>query len=157
MSSVELEVELSDSVLARGLEGCRLAANLASDSQSDRAISIRRGPFPEGTFWCASNDSTDADLVEFGHAVFRPGDVTVPLYLSQSLVDELQDINLGGDSTPPVSEARADSITAAFEVRAESAHAVQERMVDSLRAEGLRRVDSARRVLTRVADSTRSR
>ena len=157
VSSVELEVELSDSVLARGLEGCRLAANLASDSQSDRGISIRRGPFPEGTFWCASDDSTDADLVEFGHAVFRPGDVTVPLYLSQSLVDELQDINLGGDSTPPVSEARADSITAAFEVRAESAHAVQERMVDSLRAEGLRRVDSARRVLTRVADSTRSR
>ena len=32
VTSVELEVKLSDSLLARGLEGCRLAANVESDT-----------------------------------------------------------------------------------------------------------------------------
>lgn len=156
ITSVRLEVKLSDSMLARGLEGCRLAANLDSDGDG-RGVDIHRGPFADGSFWCAKDDTTDAALVEYGQAVFRPGDVTVPLYLPQDLVDELQNLDFGDDTTPPFSEAQADSISEATEVGAESVPAVRERMVDSLRSEGQRRADSARQVLTGIADSTRSR
>ena len=92
VSSVRLEVKLADSALARGLEGCRLAANLDKDSNGEHNINIERGRFAEGTFWCA-NDAADTALVEYGQAVFRPGDVTVPLYLPQGLVAELQNID----------------------------------------------------------------
>lgn len=159
VSSVELEVKLSDSVLARGLEGCRLAANLDNGGDGPRGVNIHGRPFAEGSFWCRGDDSTDVGLVEYGHAVFHPGNVTVPLYLTQSLVNELQNLDLGGNPPPPPAppEAQADSIMAATELRAESVHAITNRMVDSLRAEGRRRADSARRVLTRMADSTPSR
>jgi hypothetical protein len=156
VTSVELEVELSDSVLARGLQGCRLAANLDSDGDGHRGVNIQRGPFGDGTFWCAGDDSASAELVEYGHAVFRPGNVTVPLLLPPDLVTELQDLDLGGDSSPPISEAEVDSIASETERSLESVH-VQRDRVDSLRREGLRRADSARRVLIQMADSTHSR
>jgi hypothetical protein len=157
VTSVELEVKLSDSVLARGLEGCRLAANLDSEAPGPPGINVHRGPFAEGSFWCAKDDSADVALVEYGHAVFHPGTVTVPLLLPHSLVDELQNLDLGHDSTPPVAEAQVDSIMAATELSADSVDAVRDRMIDSLRTEGRRRADSARRVLRQVADSVRSR
>lgn len=157
VTSVELEVKLGDSLLARGLEGCRLAANLDSETPGPPGINVHRGPFAKGSFWCAKGDSADAALVEYGQAVFHPGDVTVPLFLTQSLVDELQNLDLGHDSTPPVARAQVDSITAATEVIAESVKAVRHRMVDSLRAEGQRRGDSARRVARPMVDSARSR
>src|SRR4026209_1304044 len=78
VTSVELEVKLSDSLLARGLEGCRLAANLESETPGRPGVNIHGGPFTEGSFWCAKDDSTSENLVEYGHAVFHPGNVTVP-------------------------------------------------------------------------------
>ena len=157
VSSVRLEVRLSDSVLARGLEGCRLAANLDSKGDGHRGVNIQRGPFADGSFWCAADDPSDTTLVEYGQAVFRPGNVTVPLFLPQDLVNELQNLDFGEDSTPPISEAEVDSIEAPTERSIDPAQMVRASMVDSLRAEGLRRADSARVVPTRMADSTRSR
>jgi len=156
VTRVELEVKLSDSVLARGLEGCRLAANLDSEVPGRPGINVHRGPFAEGSFWCARDDSADTVLVEYGEAVFRPGGVTVPLFLPRSLVDELQNIDFD-DSTPPVAEAQVDSIMAATQLSPDSVGAVRGRMIDSLRVEGRRRADSARRVLRQMADSARSR
>ena len=157
VTRVELEVKLSDSVLARGLEGCRLAANLESKERGQPGINVHRGPFPEGSFWCAKDDSADVALVEYGQAVFHPGDVTVPLLLPRSLVDELQNIDLGHDSMPPVAKAQVDSIMAATRFSADSVDAMRDRMIDSLRTEGRRRADSARRVPRHMADSARSR
>ena len=42
VTRVELEVKLSDSVLARGLEGCRLAANLESQSPGRPGVSVHQ-------------------------------------------------------------------------------------------------------------------
>jgi len=169
VSSVRLEVKLADSTLARGLEGCRLAANLDPDSSGEHNINIERGRFAEGTFWCANDAATDTALVEYGQAVFRPGDVTVPLYLPQGLVAELQDINFDDENSPDASaeveaavqevidstiEAVVDSTVAAEQARAGIGPAVRVGLLDSLRAEGMRRADSARRELSRMADST---
>jgi hypothetical protein len=156
VTSVELEVELNDSLVARGLAGCRLAANLDSDADGGRGVDIRRGPFGEGNFWCAGKDSASAELVEYGSAVFRPGDVTVPLLLPPDLVDELQDLDLGDESSPPISKVEAESILAATKAIRESALVVRSQ-ADSLRREGRRRADSARSVLIRVADSSQAR
>jgi hypothetical protein len=169
VSSVRLEVKLSDSLLARGLEGCRLAANLDHDEDGQQNINMGRGRFTEGTFWCADDATGDSALVEYGQAVLRPGDVTVPLYLHQDLVAELQNIDFGEDSTDAIAEAAAeaavestidavvDSTVAAEAAKAEKGPALRARMVDSLREEGMRRADSARRVLGGMADSIRSR
>jgi hypothetical protein len=157
VTSVELEVKLGDSLLARGLEGCRLAANVESGKPGQPGVSVHRGPFEEGSFWCAKDDSTSEGLVEYGQAIFHPGDVKVPLLLSQGLVDELQDLDFGGDSTPPVDEAQLDSIVGAAELIGDSVKAMHVRLGDSLRAEGQRRGDSARRVAREMVDSARSR
>ncbi|MGI8818810.1 MAG: hypothetical protein ACR2HW_06675 [Gemmatimonadales bacterium] len=159
VTSVELQVKLSDSLLARGLEGCRLAANLDSDKSDTKgvSVSVNRGQFVHGTFWCATNDSTSSDLVEYGQAVFHPGNVTVPLFLSQDMVDELQNLDFDDDSTNVVDEAQVDSIVAAAKLIADSVKAavavkaVEHRTIDSLRAEGQRRGDSASRVTGHVA------
>jgi hypothetical protein len=171
VSSVRIEVKLADSALARGLEGCRLAANLDEDSHGDHNINIERGRFAEGTFWCADNAAADTALVEYGQAVFRPGDVTVPLYLPHGLVAELQNIHFDEeDSTSAAEEAAeaaaeaavdstidavVDSTVAAEQARARIGPQVRARMMDSLRTEGLRRADSARHEVSRMADSTR--
>jgi hypothetical protein len=170
VSSVRLEIKLSDSTVARGLEGCRLAANLDKDEKGEHNINLERGRFAEGTFWCASDAATDTALVEYGQAVFRPGDVTVPLYLPQGLVAELQNIDFDEDSTEASTEvaveaaveaaidstvdAVVDSTVAAEQARARIGPVVRARVLDSLRAEGIRRADSARRELSRMADST---
>ena len=41
VSSVDLEVKLDDSLLVQGLAGCRLAANLESDSKKSGDINVR--------------------------------------------------------------------------------------------------------------------
>ena len=157
VSRIELEVKLSDSLLARGLEGCRLVPNLESKSPDQPGVSAQRGPFPEGSFWCAQSDSAEAELVEYGEAVFNPGDVTVPLLLPKDMVDELQNLDFGHDSTPPVAGVNVDSIVAAAKLTAESAKLVRNSLIDSLRAEGQRRGDSAQKVARQMVDSVRSR
>jgi hypothetical protein len=102
--------------------------------------------------------------VEYGHAVFHPGEVTVPLLLPQDLVDDLRKGDFGddsdsaeiADSISDAVEARADSISEAAERRADSISRRSERLADSLRAEGQRRADSARAGARRMADSARS-
>jgi hypothetical protein len=156
VSSVQLEVKLDDALLARGLEGCRLAANLDSEQRHGPGIHVRTGGWNKGTFWC-SKEGADSGLVEFGHAVFRPGEVTVPLLLPQDLVDDLRkgDFSDDSDSIGEAVEARADSIAEAAEQKADSITAQSERMADSLRAEGQRRADSARGRAQEMADSAR--
>ena len=172
VSSVRLEVKLADSALARGLEGCRLAANLDKDENGEHNINIERGRFAEGTFWCAENAATDTALVQYGQAIFRPGDVTVPLYLPHGLVAELQNIDFDEDSSEATAveaaveaaaeaaeestvQAVIDSTVAAEQAKARIGPVVKARMMDSLRAEGVRRADSTRRELSRMADSAR--
>lgn len=163
ISSVKLEVKLRDSVVARGLEGCRLAANFDENSSS-RGIELHGRPFSKGVFYCLHTDSTP-NFQEYGRAVFQPGGVSVPLFLPNDIVDDLKQGDLGSetadsaqeaaenraDSIADAVEARADSISAIAEARADSIMARNERLVDSLRHEGNRRADSARR----IADSAR--
>jgi hypothetical protein len=164
VSSVQLEVKLDDALLARGLEGCRLAANLDSEERHGPGIHVRTGGWNKGTFWC-SKEGADSGLVEFGHAVFSPGEITVPLLLPQDLVDELRAGDFGdngdsagiADSIGEAVEARADSIAEAAEQKADSITAQSERLADSLRAEGQRRADSARAQPQQMADSARGR
>jgi len=162
VSSVQLEVKLNDSLLARGLEGCRLAANLDSEEHHGPGIRVRTGGWNKGTFWC-SKEGADSGLVEYGHAVFRPGEVTVPLLLPQELVDDLRKGDFGddsdsadiADSISETVEARADSIANVAEQMADSISRQSERLGDSLRTEGQRRADSARAGARRMADSMR--
>jgi hypothetical protein len=166
LSSVHVEVKLEDSLLAQGLAGCRLAANIDSDSSSPggdvdvHVGRLRKHPF----FFCAGRDSA---LVPFGTVTLNPGDVTVPLLLPHELVDKLrsgewardEDSTSSADllaeraeSLADESEARADSVEASREGR-EAARLIRSRIGDSLRVEGKRRADSLHRALSRLADS----
>jgi hypothetical protein len=168
VTQVNLQIELSDSLVAQGLAGCRLAANL-EEEPGEQGINIEGGRFAKGTFWCLQEvDSTEH--VEYGQVTFRPGDVIIPLYLERDLVDELQDLdfeedpdlasNVDSDSVAAAVEAHAESVAAAAEARVDSimkANQLRRRTLDSLRAEGLRRADSARRAVARMVDSGRAR
>jgi hypothetical protein len=171
LSAVELGVKLSDSVLARGLEGCRLVANLDADHGPD-GFEVGPGSFSSGVFSCLRSGDTTTQFQEFGHAVFQPGDVSVPLLLPNDIVDDLRSSDLGSndlgsesdDSVEAAAEAaadeadeRADSIAAAVEAQAASATSRTERLVDSLRKEGIRRADSARQAVSQVAEPMRPR
>ena len=174
IGSVELGIKLSDSVLARGLEGCRLVANFDAE-HSPSGSEVRPGHLSSGVFSCLHGIDSSAQFQEFGHAVFQPGDVSVPLLLPNDIVDDLKRGDLGSDDFGPgfedsvetAAEAaadsiaeeahdRADSIATAAEEQAASVGARTERLVDSLRREGMRRADSTRRAASRVADSVRS-
>jgi hypothetical protein len=169
ISAVELQVKLQDSVMARGLEGCRLAANL-DDQHNRRGVDVKVGPLSSGVFSCFHGNDSTAHLQEFGRAVFQPGGVTVPLLLPNDIVDDLRRGDFGSeqDSMASVAEAKADSIaeaadaladsiTTAAEARADSITGRSERLVDSLRTEGARRADSTRRAGSRMVDSARRR
>jgi hypothetical protein len=169
ISAVELEISLDDSVLARGLEGCRLAANFDAD-HTPQEVQIRAGRFSRGVFSCLHGEQPIAHLQEFGRAVFQPGNVSVPLLLPNDIVDDLQQGNFEtgedsaeaavqaqADSIAEAAEALADSIATAAEHEADPIVARSERLVDSLRREGIRRADSTRRAVRLVADSTRRR
>jgi hypothetical protein len=169
ISSVELQIKLGDSMLARGLEGCRLAANL-DDEHNPRRAQMEMGPLSRGVFSCLHGSEPVPQFQEFGRAVFQPGDVSVPLLLPNDMVDDLKQGDFAAqdeDSATAAAQARADSITEAAEARADSIALAAEqradsiisrserRLVDSLRREGLRRADSARRVVRLMADSLR--
>lgn len=166
---VELEVKLSDSMLARGLEGCRLAANFDAD-HDPRGAPIHPGRLSQGVFSCLHGNEPIPQFQEFGRAVFQPGDVSVPLLLPNDMVDDLKqgdfdsDQDSAGaaaqaraDSISEAAEALADSISTAAESQAESIVARSERLVDSLRREGMRRADSTRSAIGLVADSAGGR
>lgn len=168
ITGVELQVNLTDSILARGLEGCRLAANL-DEEHDTRGVQIHGGPFSRGAFSCLRGDDSTAEFRDFGRAVFQPGAVSVPLLLPSDMVDDLKrgDFNSSdqdsvaaaaeaqADSIAEEAEARADSISSAAERHADSVVASSGRLIDSLRKEGLRRADSTRRAASRVADTVR--
>ena len=81
VSSVDLEVKLDDSLLVQGLAGCRLAANLESDSSKSGDINFRSHRLEDQAFFfCAKSDS---GLVEFGTVRLTPGNVTVPLLVAR--------------------------------------------------------------------------
>lgn len=167
VSSLDVQVKLDDSLVAQGLAGCRLAANVESDSsrRGDANLHVNRLGH-KAFFFCATNDSA---LVEFGTVTLKPGDVTVPLLVPQSLADELRKGDWGdaADSTDALQQraeslsdraaAIADSVAELQAQRAEGAAAGRSRLGDSLRAEGRRRADSLRRSLGRMADSLQGR
>lgn len=168
VTSVEVKVNLDDSLLAQGLQGCRLMANLDSEPGKE-GIDIRRGSFSHGAFHCLSGDSIPPEFVEFGEAVFEPGNVRTPLFLTRDVVDDLQQTDVPvADSASEAAEMRADSIEAEAERRGDSIEQAATRMSDSisrrfqnfgdsLRAEGLRRGDSIQRTRRQMADSARQR
>jgi hypothetical protein len=164
ISAVELEISLRDSVLARGLEGCRLTANF-DEHRSSPGVSVNDRRLSSGVFSCLSPEDSALDFQEFGRAVFQPGEVSVPLLLPNDLVNDLREghfdetqedsisaaAQAAADSIAEAVEQRTDSIAAAAEEKADSIVARSERLVDSLTREGLRRADSTRRMAHRGA------
>jgi hypothetical protein len=150
VSDVELGVDLSDSLLAQGLSGCRLAANFEGDS-TDKGVNIRVNRDHNNAFRCVAGDSTPPDLIEFGVVIFQPGDVEVPLLLPAEVVTELQSLDFGddssragaSDSSPGITVPNADSIRAdvARQLgRADSIQSSARRFADSIRAEARKRM-----------------
>jgi hypothetical protein len=150
VTAVELEVNLTDSLLAEGLSGCRLAANFEGDS-TDHGVNIRVNRNHNNAFQCVPADSTTPNLVDFGVAVFRPGDVEVPLLLPTDVVTELQSLDFGDDSTvasgsdssPVVTVPDADSIEAEVArqlERVDSVRSFARRFSDSIRTEARKRI-----------------
>ena len=170
VSSVDLEVKLDDSLLVQGLAGCRLAANLESDSSKSGDINFRAHRLEDQAFFfCAKSDS---GLVEFGTVRLTPGDVTVPLLVPVSLAEQMRAGNWGdhddadsadvlaerAESLADKAEAAADSIAEmAGQQAAASARATSSRLGDSLRAAGKMRAESLHTALGRMADSLRAR
>ena len=169
VSSVDLEVKLDDSLVAQGLAGCRLAANLESDSAKRGDVNVHVNRMGDRAFFfCAKSDSA---LVPFGTVTMQPGDVTVPLLVPETLAQTLQSGRWGEDDADSADalEERAESIADRAEEIADSiqelhrdqrrqaVRAVRSRMGDSLRAEGQRRADSIHKAVTRMADSLRAR
>ena len=72
VNEVELSVNLTDSLLAQGLSGCRLVANIEGDKR-DRGVNIKVGDDSThaNAFSCLSGDSTPPDFVEYGTVLFR--------------------------------------------------------------------------------------
>ena len=166
LSSIHVEVKLEDSLVAQGLAGCRLAANLDSDSSSSGGdVDVHVGRLRKNTFFfCAGSDSA---LVPFGDVTLNPGEVTVPLLLPHALVEKLQSGDWAHDedstSSADLLAQRAESLADQAEAKSESldvsrsereaARLARSRIGDSLRAEGKRRADSLHRALNRMADS----
>src|SRR5688572_21756616 len=138
LSSVELGVKLNDSMLARGLEGCRLVANFDA-KHNPKGFEVGPGSFSSGVFSCLHGNDTTSGFQEFGHAVFQPGDVVVPLLLPNDIVDDLRSSDLGPedfgpgyeDSVEAAAEAAADSIADDAGARADSIAAAVEAQVAS--------------------------
>ena len=117
-------------------------------------------------FFCATNDSS---LVEFGTVTLKPGGVTVPLLIPQSMAEDLRKGHWGNESDSAEAlqdraeslsdraEEIADSVAELQAQRAESAPLIRSKLADSLRAEGRRRADSLRQALGGMADSVHRR
>ena len=176
VTAVELELNLQDSMVAQGLAGCRLAANLNSE-KNRQGFQVHGGQWGEGTFLCLPSDSASPNFVEYGHALVKPANVTIPLFLPSDMATDLakgdfdSDSQAVADSIAEAAEAHADSATEAIEARAESIGQAKEergkaigeaarqkaeritremnRMGDSLRQAGLRRADSIRQAVSK--------
>lgn len=174
VTAVALELKLSDSMVAQGLAGCRLAANLNAEKNRHGF----HGQWGEGTFVCLPSDSTNPDFVEYGHALLQPANVTIPLFLPSDMANDLakgdfnSDSAAVADSIAEVAEAQADSAAQAVEERAESIGRVEgergraigeaarrqagrvtseaSHMSDSLRKEGVKRADSIRQAVSKA-------
>jgi hypothetical protein len=160
VSGVELEVDLADSLVAAGLSGCRLLANIESDS-SKPGLNIQASRRSKDTFTCLPGDSTPSHLVQFGEAVFQPGEVRVPLLLPTEVVSDLNRA-LADDSIPPELEAKADSLADLADLKADSALQAAIRTADSVGKRGRRLGDSLRaeamkQMQQQMADSSSER
>ena len=160
VSGVELEVDVGDSLVAAGLSGCRLLANIESDS-SEPGINIHASKRGKDTFACIPGDSTPPHIVDFGEAVFQPGEVRVRLFVPVDLVTEINR-GLANDSLPPELEARADSLADLAELRSDSAVQAATRTADSVGRRGQRLGDSLRaealkQMREQMADSSSER
>ena len=155
VSEVELTVNLADSLLAQGLSGCRLVADIEGENR-ESGVNIRVGKdsTDQNAFACLTGDSTPPDFEEFGTAIFNPGEVEVPLLLPVSLVAELQSLDFdhepaGADSLGQIN-VPGDSIAAKVEREIDSAmlgrrpgesrRAATRRFADSIRAEAMKRL-----------------
>jgi hypothetical protein len=174
VSSIELQVKVDDSLVAQGLAGCRLAANMEGDSAKRGDLNVQVNRLGDKTFFfCASSDS---GFEELGSVTLMPGNVELPLLVPESMAQHLRagDWTEDEDSTDAI-EARSDSLADLAETIADSAkekaklaqmearqhidraNRIRSRLGDSLRAEGLRRGDSLRQALGRMADSLEAR
>jgi hypothetical protein len=156
--------------LVLGLAGCRIAANLESDSSKSGDINFRTHRLEDRAFFfCAKSDS---GLVEFGTVKLTPGDVSVPLLVPVSLAEQMRSGNWGdhdnADSADVLAE-RAESLAGKAEAAADSvaelegqrvaasARAMGSRLGDSLRTAGKLRAESLHTALGHMADSLRTR
>ena len=155
VTAVELEVNLADSLVARGLAGCRLVANM--ETRGDSGIDIRVGPRSSSSFYCAGpDDSTTADLLEYGHATLQPGDIEIPLLLPRDLVRELQHLDFGKGAAAAATAAQADSIEEANQDRADSIEVAMQRALERSGEERRRMIDSIKAGTRRMGDSLRA-
>jgi hypothetical protein len=155
VSEVELTVNLADSLLAQGLSGCRLVADIEGDKR-ERGVNLRVGKdsMDQNAFSCLTGDSTPPAFEEYGTAIFNPGEIEVPLLLPVDLVAELQSLDFDHDSAGADSlgeiNVPADSIAAKVEREIDSAmlgrqpgesrETATRRFADSIRAEAMKRL-----------------
>jgi len=159
--AVELMIDLADSLLAQGLSGCRLAANLER-GPSKGGVNIKASHDSGHAFSCLQGDSVPETMVEFGEAVFLPGEVRVPLFLERELVAELEE-GFAGDSGSAVAidsdsiaaEARreVDSAFAAAGLEGRTAGQAGRRFGDSVREVARQRLEAIRAAEMAEADS----
>jgi hypothetical protein len=155
VTAVELEVNLADSLVARGLAGCRLVANM--ETRGDSGIDIRVGPHASTVFYCAgANDSSSADLLEYGHATLQPGDIEIPLLLTRDMVKELQHIDFGKGNPANATAEQADSIEEANQERADSIEVAVHRALERSGEQRQHTMDSIKTSMRRLGDSLRA-
>lgn len=149
---VEVQIDLGDSLLAEGLSGCRLAANLEGGPAGD-GVNIKASHDSRHAFSCLRGDSVPETMVEFGEAVFQPGEVRVPLFLERELVADLEKgfagdsgdaVTINSDSIAEAARREVDSALAAAGLQARTAGQAGRRLGDSLRAAAMARLDSVR-------------
>ena len=162
ISSVKVDVNLDDAMVAQGLSQCKLAANFDASERHSKGIHIKTGKAGQGTFRCLGPTEADSTIVQFGVAVLHPGEVTLPLFLPKDLVADLQTGNFLSDSSETADsisqamEALGDSISAAQESKADSLQARNNRLAESLRVVGTKRVDSIKTAALKLADSIKA-
>ncbi|HEY8258410.1 MAG TPA: hypothetical protein VIG08_12215 [Gemmatimonadales bacterium] len=169
ISSVRVEVDMNDTLVAQGLSECRLAANFDASREPSKGVQIHTGRKNGGTFRCLTGTEADTTLEEFGQAVLKPGNVTLPLLLPKELVTELQsgaflsDSSDSADSLADAMQALRDSIETAQESKMDSLRDKLDslkgrngRLAESLRVVGRRRIDSLKQAALQLADSAKA-
>lgn len=149
VSSVEVHIEMTDSLVAQGLSGCRLAANLEG-GPGNEGVNVHVGK-DSAAFTCLQGDTVPDDMVEFGQAVLQPGDIEIPLFLKRDLVAELEkgfaedsadQTAVNADSIAEAAKAQVDSALAEAGMQGRAAGEMGKKLGDSLRKVGLARRDS---------------